>query len=197
MSDSSLWKKNEKKNWKKCQWKNACSIVRSFPASISILKWSRFYSTSELPGQSYFHTAATALHSAEVMKICFHDNFSSLLFAKILPNQQKITKSFVFTKYFQNKRKILVFPHCVALKSTLLSTSIGHVSFTHPLYSRRQNPHTIHLYFINSLLSYSVDNTNFLTPIIMPFCLKICQCCQLYFEICNKKKLRNSDYLRT
>ena len=164
--------------------KKAYSIVRSFPNSISILKWSRFYSTSELPGQSYFHSA-TALHSAEIMNICFHNIFSSLLFVKILPNQQKITKSYAFTKYFPNKSKILVFPHCVALKSTLLSTSIGHVSFTHPFYSRRQNPHTIHLYFINSLLSYSVDNTNFPTPIIMPFCLKICQCCQLYLKIVN------------
>ena len=116
----------------------------------------------------------------------FSQNYlSSLLSVKILPNQQKITKSYVFTKYFPNESKIFVFPHCVALKSTLLSTSIGHVSFTHPFYSRRQNPHTIHLYFINSLLSYSVDNTNFPTPIIMPFCLKICQCCQLYLKIVN------------
>ena len=121
----------------------------------------------------------------KLWKFAFTIIFPSLLFVKILPNQQKITKSYVFTKYFPNESKIFVFPHCVALKSTLLSTSIGHVSFTHPLYSRRQNPHTIHLYFINSLLSYSVDNTNFLTPIIMPFCLQKEQCCQLNLEICN------------
>ena len=121
----------------------------------------------------------------KLWKFAFTIIFPSLLSVKILPNQQKITKSYVFTKYFPNESKIFVFPHCVALKSTLLSTSIGHVSFTHPFYSRRQNPHTIHLYFINSLLSYSVDNTNFPTPIIMPFCLQIWQCCQLYLKIVN------------
>ena len=87
--------------------KKAYSIVRSFPNSISILKWSRFYSTSELPGQSYFHSA-TALHSAEIMKICFHDNFSLSPFCK---NSAKSTFS---RNIFQMRVKFSFF-HTVLL----------------------------------------------------------------------------------